>query len=435
MPQNLIENGNFEADWAEDRSHRCWVCSEGTAPQEQDVGNIFTPSGWVTWFHHQAGTWDQPEVRDAWKQNDPRRVRSGRKGMLLFTFSRKHDAGFLQQVSVAPGAQLHLSAWAHAWSNHKDKSHPERFPHPDDGEWSEGPGYEAGFCLEGEAPDDNWRNFTFYVGIDPTGGINPLADTVVWGRGAHIYNEYAQIPAVEATAQAATVTVFLRSKTLWPFKHNDAYWDDAELVVVGDEGAETPEVELGRWPTNPKVGETVTIGARCQTELSDVSLLIRQPSGATLSHIPAAVGSQGDWYTWSFTTAPLGEVGAHNLLFSAAGGVEVTGSFEGEPVDQPRRGTPRDQYDRTYVLLPPEADTPWALAAVDAVWDDRRYTIGSSADDAGIGDLDLRRVIAVNPGSWPADLRSFFEEHYPEVEYVPVEAATPDELEQRLKQL
>jgi hypothetical protein len=362
-------------------------------------------------------------------------VHSGRKGILLFTFFRKHDAGFLQQVSVAPGAQLRLSAWAHAWSNHKDKSHPERFPHPDDGAWSEGPGYEAGFCLEGEAPDDNWRNFTFYVGIDPTGGINPLADTVVWGRGAHIYNEHAQVPAVEATAQSDTVTVFLRSKTLWPFKHNDAYWDDAELFVVGEEAPEMPEVELGHWPADPKVGQKVTVGARCQTELSEVSLLILQPSGATLSHAPATVGTQDDWFTWSFTTAPLTEVGQHNMLFSAADGVEVTGSFEGEPADQPRRGTPRDQYDRTYVLLPPDADALWALAAVDAVWDDWRYTIGSSADDAGIGDLDVRRVIAVNPGSWPADLRAFFEEHYPEVEVVPVEADTPDELEQRLRQL
>jgi len=31
------------------------------------------------------------------------------------------------------------------------------------------------------------------------------------------------------------ITVFLRSKTLWTFKHNDAYWDDAMLAIVADE--------------------------------------------------------------------------------------------------------------------------------------------------------------------------------------------------------
>ena len=87
------------------------------------------------------------------------------------------------------------------------------------------------------------------------------------------------------------------------------------------------------------------------------------------------------------------------------------------------------------MLLPPDADRAWANAVVDATWDGHRYTIGGSADDAGIGDLDARRVIAVNPGQWPSDLRAFFEEHYPGVEYIPVEADTPAELVQKLEQL
>jgi len=437
MPRNLLENGGFEADWGAERSHRCLIFPDGAAPYEQEVGNIFTPPGWLTWFRHKPGTWDQPEVRDAWKQNDPRRVHSGRKGILLFTFSRKHEAGFLQQVKVKPGTQLRLTAWAHAWSNHKDRGQPDKFPHPDDGEWSEGAGYDAGFCLEGEAPDDNWRNFTFYVGIDPTGGTNPLADTVVWGRGAHIYNQHAQVPAVEATAQADTVTVFLRDKTLWPFKHNDAYWDDVELVAVGDDGGVEvpPDVALSHHPASPQVGQTVTIEARSSAGLANVDLVVRQPSGTPLSRGDAVVGRDGDWYTWRYTSAALREVGTHLFVFSAAGGVEVTGAFQSVQPEKPERGLPRDQYARTYVLLPPDADEPWALAVVDAMWDDHRYTIGSSADDAGIGDLDVRRVIAVNPGAWPADLRAFFEEYYSGVAYTAVEADTPAELEQKLRQL
>ena len=96
------------------------------------------------------------------------------------------------------------------------------------------------------------------------------------------------------------------------------------------------------------------------------------------------------------------------------------------------RGAPRTQYERTYVLLPPGAGTAWAEAVVDGAWDEHRYTIGGSADDAGIGDLDVRRVLAINPDRWKGDLRAFFEEHYPGVQYVPVEASTPNELRQKL---
>jgi len=354
MSHNLLKNGDFEADWGDEKSHRCLIFPTSGSPQEKDVGNIFTPPEWLTWFRHEPGTWDQPEVRDAWKQNDPRRVQSGQKGMLLFTFFRKHDAGFLQQVQVAPGTKLRLTAWAHAWSNHNIEGHSDC---NDDGRCSCGVGREAAFILEGEAPElngDPWNdaipNFTFYVGIDPTGGTNPLADTVVWGLGAHIYNKHAQVPAVEATAQADTVTAFLRSKTMWGFKRNDAYWDDVELVITGQEP--TP-------PTPP--------------------------------------------------TPPV------------------------EP--DKTRGQPRVQYDRTYILLPPDADTAWALAVVDGSWDQHRYTIGGSADDSGIGDLNTRRVIAVNPEKWPTDLCAFFEEHYPGVGYTFIKAKTPAELTQKLKQL
>jgi hypothetical protein len=99
------------------------------------------------------------------------------------------------------------------------------------------------------------------------------------------------------------------------------------------------------------------------------------------------------------------------------------------------KGRPREQYTRTYVLLPPDAGAAWARAVVDATWSERHWTIGSSADDAGIGDLDHRAVIAVNPGRWPADLERFFQEHYPGVGYYPVEADTPALLQVKLHAL
>ena len=439
MPQNWLKNGGFEADWGDKKSHRCLVFPQDGTPYQTDIGNIFTPPEWSTWFRHVPGTWDQPEVRDAWATHDPRRVHGGQKAMLLFTFFRKHDAGFLQQVALPAGTRLRLTAWAQAWSNHLGTA---QGGHPDDPRWSDGAGYQAVAWPGGSLPQtgdpqqDARSNSTFWVGIDPTGGTDPLANTVVWGPGWHVYNGYAQQLSVEATAQADQVTVFLRSRTTWGFKHNDAYWDDAELVAVGEA---RPEVQLTQRPATPQVGEAVTVEARSLAALADVRLVVRQPSGSELGRGAMTVGRDGDWHTWTVTTSPLQEVGAHTVLFSAAGEVEATAAFECAPAPTPPpaqpRGLPREQYTRTYVLIPPQAGVAWALAVVDAAWDQRRYTIGGSADDAGIGDLNVRRVIAVNPGQWPSDLRAFFAQYYPGVEYVPLEAATPAELRQKLEHL
>jgi len=108
--------------------------------------------------------------------------------------------------------------------------------------------------------------------------------------------------------------------------------------------------------------------------------------------------------------------------------------YPGEEEEEKPRGYPRVQYERTYVLLPPTADAAWARAVVESTWAQRRYTIGGSADDAGVGDLDVRRVIAINPQEWQGgqSLEEFYAEYYPGVEYRAITAASPEELAQKL---
>lgn len=332
---NLIRNADFEADWGEESSHACRVFPLPGEPEDRELGNVFTPPGWLTWFRHggpiplphdpsNRNGWCQPEVRDVWKSQYPRRVHSGVKGLLLFTFFRVHDAGFMQRVAVPKGSRLRLSAFAHAWSSKdNDPATSEGVPGPF-------------FALSSQPASSDERNFTFWVGIHPRGELDPYSSEVVWGPGAHIYNAYHEVPPVEAVAQADTVTVILRSMCLWPFQHNDAYWDSVVMEVVGEE---------------------------------------------------------------------------------------------------PQRGAPREQYERVYVLLPPNAGREWAEAAIHATWDDHRYTVGGSGDDAGIGDLDSRTVIAVNPGAWPGPmtLEEFFQTYYPGVELLTVKAQTPEELAQALR--
>lgn len=119
---------------------------------------------------------------------------------------------------------------------------------------------------------------------------------------------------------------------------------------------------------------------------------------------------------------------------------------ETPPVDTPpeqgeARGRPRAQYKRTYLLLPNEPATAegnarlekWIQAVVaSGVLTRFRWTLGGSADDAGIGDLDKRTVIAINPDTWPTSLAEFFAKEYPGVALDSIQAATPDELRDKL---
>lgn len=97
------------------------------------------------------------------------------------------------------------------------------------------------------------------------------------------------------------------------------------------------------------------------------------------------------------------------------------------------QGEPRIQYVRTYVLMPPDASKEWVKVAIaEGGWDQARFTIGGSADDAGLGNLDVRRVIAINPDMWADDLEDFFKEHYPGITYIPI-TATLDTLGSELR--
>jgi len=158
------------------------------------------------------------------------------------------------------------------------------------------------------------------------------------------------------------------------------------------------------------------------------------------SFLPFTIGPTSDWthqdYEWSYSALIDYVVSVKDEPDGMPPGdvvtpVEPTGPTE--PVGEDE-GLPRVQYERTYVLLPPNAGAAWARAVVDATWDDDRYTIGSSADDAGIGDLDVRRVIAVNPQDWAGEtsLKDFYKQYYPGVKYRAITAATPAELAQKL---
>ncbi len=103
-----------------------------------------------------------------------------------------------------------------------------------------------------------------------------------------------------------------------------------------------------------------------------------------------------------------------------------------EPEPDPCEGRPRVQYKRSYVLLPPTATEQWAEQALKGSFG-QRLTLGFSADDAGIGALDVRNILAVNPDDWGGDLRAFYEEYYPGVNYIPLTTISPYQMRQYLQ--
>lgn len=341
---NLLTNGDFTADWGEQSSHRAWVCKPGEVPQIAQIGNIFTPPGWDTWFRHEPNVWDQPEVRDARTED---RMYDGHKSVLFFTFYRKHWGGFLQQVPVVPGQRYRLTAYAHAWSNSQNG------PHVDDPRWSEGPGYGAGYMSPplaenvpppaGPGTTDDWRNFAFNVGLDPNGGVNPFDASVRWGTGASIYNQYGQVPAVEVTATEPVMTVWLRSRTLWPFKHNDAYWGAASLELVESEPQPEPPCEC-RGKPRVQYERTVNVIPATATPEQAAAIFAeawtRGRETVTGSYDDAGIGAL-DVRRARLYDIPLSEWGMYERWYAEHyPGVEV--EFAGDN-DEPNPSEPPDQ--------------------------------------------------------------------------------------------
>lgn len=108
--------------------------------------------------------------------------------------------------------------------------------------------------------------------------------------------------------------------------------------------------------------------------------------------------------------------------------------YEGKPVHA--RGVPRVQYQRVYLLLPPDLPAEMVEAAA-RVAKDIHATLGFSADDAGVGDLDERRVIGVNPHHIGSGVdQVWYDTYYPGVKFSAVMGAlTSEELEARLRSL
>lgn len=186
---NLLQNPSFEENY------------DGYGPYQE----IRTAEGWRAWWieHEGDAGWilRRPECKPANDFIFANRVKSGEFAQQCFTFFGTHDMGLYQQVRVQPGQVLRFSIWTQVWSSTYSN-----------GEISELPG-----------------NVRVSIGIDPTGGTDPLSPVIHWSSEIEAYDRW-HFQLVEEVAQNTTITVFTRSRAEFAVKHNEVYWDEAGLL-------------------------------------------------------------------------------------------------------------------------------------------------------------------------------------------------------------
>ncbi len=293
--------------------------------------NIQVPLGWnIVWYTDtdpggSGYTFFQPEVKiddntqwpycDGCAPNVPPRIHTGRYAVDSFKSWGSQDTSLYQQMSRIPiGAVVTASAWLHAWVSGCNPF-PKNFP-LQPAISLQGPNDSTdGTCADGAWPA--WSN-RMMVGIDPTGGIDPRASSVVWNIGDPNapawygpYDYYSSTLPVTVTAQAYTVTIFLRGITTSGAKFSDIYFDTASLVSSLPISVTTRQDQP--WPLT----STVAITLQAPISLTQLNAGLADPNGLS---IPVTyLGTTGFTPTfisrWEFSPAIAG---AHLFTLTAA---------------------------------------------------------------------------------------------------------------------
>jgi LysM repeat protein len=195
----------------------------------------------------------------------------GTEAQAYASYYATHDAGIYQQVSgVESGAELRFSIYAYVLSTNLD-----------DLSVSEQPG---GVALQ--------------VGIDPTGGTDALADTVIYSDAAIFYDNFRQYSII-TTAKSNKVTVFVRTTVSEGVQHTHVYLDDAVLEVTPESQpstattvpSNTPVATATPRPSNtpvPAATSTNTVAPTQDTSNQDATPTVEGATATPQDVVPTA---------------------------------------------------------------------------------------------------------------------------------------------------
>ncbi|HZY45386.1 MAG TPA: hypothetical protein VFF70_11615, partial [Anaerolineae bacterium] len=249
--------------------------------------NIQIPTGWnIKWYTDiDAATgysFFQPEVKlddntiwpycDGCAPNVPPRIHTGRFAVDSFKSYASQDTTLYQQVIHIPiGASVTASAWLHAWVT-RCNAFPKNFP-PQPAISLYGPNSSLdGSCEpDGTLPESSNR---MMVGIDPTGGIDPRAASVVWNLGDP--NTPMWNGPYDYYSSTLPVTIFLRGITTSDAKFSDFYFDTASLVYSFPISVTTRQALP--WPLT----STVAITLQAPISLTQLNASLADPNGQSI---------------------------------------------------------------------------------------------------------------------------------------------------------
>jgi LysM domain len=195
---NLLVNPGFEGLYA----RQCCETSSNFAAWTP-LERINVSYGWTAfWIEPDASHPNKCDGCTPWSRPEyvaSTFVRNGTNSQSWFLAYSVNEAGVYQRVAVTPGQRLQFSTYLYGYTN---------------------PG----------------NNIDMRVGIDPTGGTNPYSSNVVWSPGYAALNSWLLF-AVEATAQAPAVTVFIYARPNWAYPSSAIYTDDASLIALNGGGS------------------------------------------------------------------------------------------------------------------------------------------------------------------------------------------------------
>lgn len=205
---NLLNNGSMEG---------------GSYMYNNDGDMKYVANAWTPWWIIVQNTeCNNALVKPHYEMEaHPTHVKDGAWSARYWT-DRKMDAGLMQTVAATPGTKYKFSVYGYSWTVKIEKAQPDN-------------------------PSDSQQSIR--VGIDPTGGTNANAASVVWSAETWT-NDVFVLLAVEATATADKVTVFTRTKPNWCGQRNDSFWDAATLVASGQGPTPVPAGKTA-VPTQP----------------------------------------------------------------------------------------------------------------------------------------------------------------------------------------
>lgn len=256
---------------------------------------------------------------------------------------------------------------------------------------------------------------------DPKGQVNlqRFRDGGLFVGGYHYYRDWAD-PARQAAFFASLYPAEPALPPVADLEDPDAGPDVAararaflqELAALT--GAR-PIIYTARWWWDQHIGE-VDWAADYDLYVADYTEPVDLPAGWTR------------WRLWQYSEtgpgATYGVQSQHVTLELFDGDLPTLAAYVADEAPPPPpppdpgecRGRPREPYARTFALLHPSWQQTEQARVTFHARSAQGNTVGFSADDAGIGDLDVKRVVGYGP--WDATvMRAWFAEHYPGAAY------------------